>query len=256
MNILDRFRLDGKVALVTGCKRGIGRAMAVALAEAGADIIGVSATLEDQGSELEAEVRARGRNFHGFSCDFSDRKALYVFIERVKAEHPQVDILVNNAGTQWRKPAHEFPDEAWDHVLEVNLNAQFILTREFGKEMLKRKYGKVIFIASVISFQGGITIPAYAASKGGVVQLTRAFANEWAAHGINVNAIAPGYVDTDMNVALMNDPDRHPAILARIPSGRWAKPEDFKGAAVFLASDACAYMSGSVITIDGGWMSR
>jgi len=255
MGILDQFRLDGRTALVTGCKRGIGKALAIALADAGADVVGVSATLEP-GSDVETEIKSLGRKYFAYQCDFSKRELLYQFINKVKSECPPIDILVNNAGTQWRKPVHEFPDEAWDHVMEVNLNAQFLLTREFGKEMIKRQWGKVIFIASVIAFQGGITIPAYAASKGGVVQLTRSFANEWASQGVNVNAIAPGYINTDINEALINDETRYPAILNRIPAGRWGEPEDFKGAVVFLASDACSYMNGSVVTVDGGWLSR
>lgn len=256
MNILEQFKLDGKIALVTGCKRGIGKAMAIGLAEAGADIIGVSATLEELGSEVEKEVRALGRNFKGFQCDFSDRKALYAFIERVKTEFPRIDILVNNAGTILRKPAVDHPDEYWDKVIEVNQSAQFILSREFGKEMVKRKSGKIIFTASLLTFQGGITVPGYAASKGAIGQMTMAFANEWAPYGINVNAIAPGYIATDNTEALRNNPERANSILARIPAGRWGNPEDFKGPTVFLASDAANYMNGSIVLVDGGWMGR
>ena len=185
------FSLEGKTALVTGCKRGIGFAMAEALAEAGADILGVSASLEPEGSEIEKAVKALGRSFKAYQCDFSDRKALYSFIEKVKSENPKIDILVNNAGTIMRKPAAEHPDEYWDKVIEVNQNAQFILTREIGKEMVARGSGKVIFTASLLTFQGGITVPGYAASKGAIGQLTKAFANEWAAKGVQINAIAP-----------------------------------------------------------------
>lgn len=256
MSVLDLFRLDGKVALVTGCRRGIGKAMALALAEAGADIAGVSQNLEASGSEIEREVLARGRRFRGYACDFGDRTALYAFIERVKRDFPVIDILVNNAGTILRKPAAEHPDEYWDRIIEVNLNAQFILSREIGKEMVKRGAGKIIFTASMLSFQGGITVPSYAAAKGGIAQLTKALANEWAAHGVQVNAIAPGYIATDNTAALRADPVRNPAILARIPAGRWGDPEDFRGAVVFLASAASDYVTGSILVVDGGWLAR
>nr|WP_044210149.1 SDR family NAD(P)-dependent oxidoreductase [Flammeovirga sp. EKP202] len=256
MGILNKFQLEGKVALVTGCKRGIGKAMAVGLAEAGADIIGVSASLELEGSEVQKEVEERGKKFKAYQCDFSDRKALYDFILTVKANHPQIDILVNNAGTILRTPAAEHPDEMWDTVIEVNQNAQFILTREIGKEMVARGEGKVIFTASLLTFQGGITVPGYAASKGAVGQLTMAFANEWASKGVNVNAIAPGYISTDNTEALRNDPERSTSILSRIPAARWGDPEDFAGPVVFLASEAAAYMHGSIMLVDGGWMGR
>ncbi len=250
------FSLEGRTALVTGCKRGIGFAMAEALAEAGADILGVSASLEPEGSEIEKAVKAKGRKFKAYQCDFSDRKALYSFIEKVKSENPKIDILVNNAGTIMRKPAAEHPDEYWDKVIEVNQNAQFILTREIGKEMVARGSGKVIFTASLLTFQGGITVPGYAASKGAIGQLTKAFANEWAAKGVQINAIAPGYIATDNTQALRDNEERSEAILARIPAGRWGQPEDFKGPIVFLASKASDYMNGSILTVDGGWMGR
>lgn len=256
MSILNTFSLEGKTALVTGCKRGIGKAMAIALAEAGADVIGVSASLEANGSDVEKEITSLGRLFKGYSCDFGNREALYAFISKVKSDFPVVDILVNNAGTILRKPAAEHDDDLWDKVIEVNLNAQFVLTREFGKEMVGRGYGKVIFTASLLTFQGGITVPGYAASKGGIGQLTMAFANEWAGKGVNVNAIAPGYIDTDNTEALRQDPIRSEQILARIPAGRWGKPDDFKGPTVFLASDASQYMSGHTMLVDGGWMGR
>ena len=256
MSIVDKFSLKGKVALVTGCKRGIGKAMALGLAEAGADIIGVSATLETSGSEVEKEVKALGRNFKGYACDFSNRDMLYAFIKEVKKDFPRIDILVNNAGTILRAPAAEHPDEYWDKVIEINQSAQFILTREIGKDMLENGSGKIIFTASLLTFQGGITVPGYAASKGAVGQLTMAFANEWAGKGINVNAIAPGYIATDNTQALREDAVRSEQILARIPAGRWGTPEDFKGPAVFLASDASSYMNGSIMLVDGGWMGR
>lgn len=256
MSVIDLFRLDGKTALVSGCRRGIGRAMAVGLAEAGADIVGVSAQLEDDGGEVAKEVTALGRSFRAYRCDFADRQSLYDLVSRVKAECPPIDILVNNAGTILRKPAAEHPDEYWDRVININLSAQFVLTREFGKDMVARGRGKVIFTASLLTFQGGITVPGYAASKGGVGQLTMAFANEWAKHGVNVNAIAPGYVATDNTAALRVDPERAPAILSRIPAGRWGEANDFKGPVVFLASAASDYMHGTIMIVDGGWMGR
>lgn len=256
MGILEQFRLDGRTAVVTGCRRGIGLAIATALAEAGADIAGVSASQEPSGSKVETIVTSLGRRFRGYSCDFSDRKSTYRFIEQVTADFPVIDILVNNAGTILRKPAAEHPDDYWDKVLEVNLSSGFVLTRELGRRMVERGYGKVIFTASLLTFQGGITVPGYAAAKGGVGQLVKAFANEWAGKGVNVNAIAPGYVSTDNTEALRQDPVRNPAILARIPAGRWGDPDDFKGVAVFLASDASRYVHGSIVTVDGGWMGR
>jgi 2-deoxy-D-gluconate 3-dehydrogenase len=256
VSILDQFRLDGQTALVTGCKRGIGRAFAQALAEAGADIVGVSATLESSGSAVEQDVAERGRSFCGYACDFADRKALYAFIEQVKRDVPQIDILVNNAGTILRKPAAEHPDEWWDTVIEVNLNAQFVLAREFGKLMLERGKGKIVFTASLLTFQGGITVPGYAASKGGIGQLTMALANEWAGKGVQVNAIAPGYIATDNTAALRADPVRSKAILERIPAGRWGKPEDMMGAVLYLCSPASDYVNGAILTVDGGWMGR
>lgn len=256
MSTLDLFRLDGKTALVTGCKRGIGKAMALALAEAGADIIGVSASLETSGSAVEQEVTALGRSFRGYRCDFADRTALYAFIHQAQADTPVIDILINNAGTILRAPAAEHPDEYWDQVLEVNLSAQFVLSREMGKGMVERGRGKIIFTASVLTFQGGITVPGYAASKGGIGQLTKALANEWAGKGVQVNAIAPGYVRTDNNQALQDDPVRFNAILERIPAGRWGEVDDFKGPVLFLASDASNWVNGEILTVDGGWMGR
>ena len=254
--ILEQFNLSGKTALVTGCKRGIGKAIAEGLAEAGADIIGVSASLEPERSDVEKEVTKLGRKFKAYQCDFSDRDSLYAFINKVKEENKTIDILVNNAGTILRKPAEEHPDEYWDKVIEVNLNAQFILTREFGKEMVNKGYGKIIYTASLLSFQGGITVPGYAASKGGIKQLTMAFANEWAGKGVNVNAIAPGYISTDNTQALRENEVRSRQILERIPAGRWGEPEDFKGAVVYLCSDAARYVHGTTLTVDGGWMGR
>ncbi|MGI9402572.1 MAG: SDR family NAD(P)-dependent oxidoreductase, partial [Rhizobiaceae bacterium] len=212
MSILRSFDLSGKTALVTGSKRGIGRAMAEALAEAGADIIGVSASMEPGGGELGDSVRAIGRAFSAYQCNFGNRTEVHRFAETVKSDHPQIDILVNNAGTIKRKPATEHDDELWDAVIEVNLSAQFVLTREIGKTMVERGNGKIIFTASLLTFQGGITVPGYAASKGGIGQLTKAFANEWASHGVNVNAIAPGYIETDNTQALQDDEVRYRSI--------------------------------------------
>jgi 2-dehydro-3-deoxy-D-gluconate 5-dehydrogenase len=256
MGILDQFRLDGSTALVTGCRRGIGRGIAVALAEAGADLVGVSRSLEPSGSDIEREVLRRGRKFKGYMCDFANRQALDAFIKQVLAEVPRIDVLVNCAGAILRKPAAEHPDDYWDAMIEINLNSQFILSREIGRKMLEKRAGKIIFIASLLTFQGGITVPGYSASKGGIGQLTKALANEWAAKGVQVNAIAPGYISTDNTVALRADPERNAAILARIPAGRWGEPEDLQGAAVFLASHASDYVNGTIITVDGGWMAR
>ncbi|MEM7718106.1 MAG: SDR family oxidoreductase [Pseudomonadota bacterium] len=249
------FDLSGKTALVTGAKRGIGKGIAEGLAAAGADIVGVSATLEKD-SDVEQAVTAMGRDFQGYACDFSDRAALHDFIATLGSSGIQPDILVNNAGTILRAPAADHPDADWDTVIEVNLNAQFVLSREIGRGMIERGFGKIIFTASLLTFQGGITVPGYAASKGGIGQLTKALSNEWASKGVNVNAIAPGYIATDNTEALRNDPVRQKAILDRIPAGRWGTPQDFVGPAVFLASDASAYVHGEILTVDGGWMGR
>lgn len=250
------FSLEGKTALVTGCKRGIGKAMAIGLAKAGAQIIGVSASLEEQGSEVEKAVLQTGQSFKAYTCNFADREALYAFIKKVKSDFPKIDILVNNAGTIMRKPAAEHPDDYWDKVIEVNLNAQFVLSREFGKDMVYRNEGKIIFTASLLSFQGGITVPGYAASKGGIAQLTKALANEWGKNNVQVNAIAPGYIRTDNTEALQKDPVRSENILNRIPAARWGSPEDMVGPLVFLASKAGNYVNGHILTVDGGWMAR
>ena len=252
--ILDKFNLKGKTAIVTGSNRGIGQYYSLALAEAGADIIGVS--YEGDFSETKKLIDATGRKFNSYVSDFSDRKDLYKFINQLKSDFSKIDILVNNAGIILRNPISEHSDEYWDKVIEVNLSAQFILTREIGKLMVKKGYGKIVFIASLLSFQGGITVPGYAASKGGVKQLTMAFANEWASKGVTVNAIAPGYIATDNTKALRENPDRNKAILDRIPAGRWGMPEDLMGTVVFLCSDASNYLNGSVVTVDGGWMGR
>lgn len=252
----NSFDLTGKIALVTGCKRGIGMAMAIGLAEAGADIIGVSANLELAGSQVAKAVEAVGRQFKAYQADFSNRDSLYAFIQQLKADYSRIDILVNNAGTILRNPAAEHSDEFWDEVLEVNLSSQFILSREIGSRMIDQGSGKIVFTASLLSFQGGINVPGYAASKGGIARLTMALANEWAGKGVNVNAIAPGYISTDNTTALREDKERSASILGRIPAGRWGEPEDFKGPVVFLASDASNYVHGTILTVDGGWMGR
>jgi len=250
------FDLSGKVALVTGCNRGIGKAMAEALAEAGADIIGVSATLELSGSETENAVRALGRDFKAYQCDFSNRSAVKDFSKKVLAENKVIDILINNAGTILRQPAAEHSDEFWDKVIEINLNSQFVISREIGARMIENGSGKIIFTASLLTFQGGINVPGYAASKGAIGSLIKAFSNEWASKGINVNGIAPGYISTDNTEALRKDEDRSKSILGRIPAARWGETEDFKGPVVFLASKAADYVHGTILTVDGGWMGR
>ncbi len=249
------FRVDGKLALVTGSSRGIGKAIAIALAESGADIIGVSSKPEP-GSEVEKAVQAAGKKFYSYQCDLTDRKSLYSFIEKVKTDHPKIDILINNAGHILRKPVAEHPDEYWDTIININLNAQFILTREIGKRMIEQGAGKIVFTASLLSFQGGITVPGYAASKGAIASLIKSFANEWAKHGVNVNGVAPGYIATDNTAQLRADAERNAAILSRIPANRWGTPEDLTGAFVFLSSPASDYMNGTIITVDGGWMGR
>jgi 2-deoxy-D-gluconate 3-dehydrogenase len=256
VNTLSLFNLSGKTALVTGCNRGIGKSMALALAEAGADIIGVSASLALQGSEIEQEVNNLDRNFKAYQADFSDRAHLYQFVQNVQQDFPNIDILVNNAGTILRNPAAEHSDEYWDKVLNINLNAPFLLAREIGKNMIQRGSGKIIFTASLLTFQGGINVPGYAASKGAIGSLVKALANEWAGKGVNVNGIAPGYIATDNTEALRKDSVRSKAILDRIPAGRWGEPADFKGVTVFLASAASDYVNGTIVTVDGGWMGR
>jgi 2-deoxy-D-gluconate 3-dehydrogenase len=248
--------LNGQTALITGARRGLGRAISVGLAQAGADIVGVSTTQEEAGSEVQRLVEAEGVSFLGRSCDLTDRGAVYELLSWLGESGVQIDILVNNAGTIIRNPAVEHHDEDWDHVLEVNLSAPFVLARELGRQMIERRYGKIIFTASLLSFQGGITVPSYTASKSAIAGLTRALANEWAGAGVNVNAIAPGYMDTDNTEALRNDPQRSQAILERIPAGRWGTGEDVAGAAVFLASRSADYIHGTVLTVDGGWMGR
>jgi len=260
MNHQNRFQLVGKTALVTGCYQGIGEAIAIALAQAGADIVGLDRSFtgskSDKDTHLARSVVGAGREFRAYGCDFSDRPSLYATINKIKAEAPAIDILINNAGTIKRRPASEHPDEYWDEVLEVNLTAPFILTREFGKDMAARGRGKIVFTASLLSFQGGILVPGYAASKSGIARLAMAFSNEWAAKGVNVNAIAPGYIATANTAPLRADQERSQAILARIPAGRWGEPEDLAGPVVFLCSRAADYIHGATLLVDGGWMGR
>jgi 2-dehydro-3-deoxy-D-gluconate 5-dehydrogenase len=250
------FDLTDRLAVVTGARRGIGLAIADALAAAGADIVAVSAGQEADGGAVRDRVEAHGRRFRGFAVDLGDRAAVGDLVERLDALERPVDILVNNAGTIHRTPAVDHRDDAWDRVLEVNLTAPFLLARALGARMVDRGDGKVIFIASLLSFQGGITVPSYTASKHGVAGLVKALANEWAARGVNVNGIAPGYIATDNTRALRDDPERSGAILERIPAGRWGRPDDLAGAAVFLASSASDYVHGTIVAVDGGWLAR
>ena len=248
------FDLTGRLAVVTGAKRGIGYALAEALAAAGADVIGVSATLEPEGSAVAAAVAAHGRSFETRTVDFADRDAVLALGNELANAAP--DILVNNAGTIERAPAIEHPLASWDRVLQIDLTSQFVLTQALARPMIARGSGKVIFTASLLSFQGGINVPGYTAAKSGVAGLTKALSNEWASLGVNVNAIAPGYIATDNTKALREDPDRNRSILDRIPAGRWGQPSDLGGATVFLASAASDYVNGITLPVDGGWLGR
>lgn len=249
------FSLEDRRALVTGASRGLGQALAVALAEAGADV--VCASTHPGGTDETAErVRAHGRQAWQVAADLADRAALHAMMQAAEDRAGRIDILVNNAGTIRRHPAAAFPMEDWDAVLDVNLDAVFLLARHFGRRMIERGAGKIINIASLLSFTGGITVPAYTASKHAVAGLTKALANEWARHNVQVNAIAPGYFRTDNTQALQDDPVREPAIRERIPAGRWGDPADLGGAAVFLASPASDYINGHVLVVDGGWTAR
>ncbi|WUJ67806.1 SDR family oxidoreductase [Kribbella soli] len=251
---MNPFDLTGRLAVVTGAKRGIGFAVAEALAAAGADIIGVSATLDPASSAIGDRVRELGRDFSGHRVDFADRDQVTDFAEAL--DDRQVDILVNNAGTIRRAPAAEHPLDWFDEVLEVDLTSAFVLSQILGRRMLEAEYGRIVFTASLLSFQGGINVPGYAAAKSGALGLVRALSNEWAGRGVTVNGIAPGYIATDNTQALRDDPDRARAILERIPAGRWGTAEDIAGAAVYLASDAARYVTGTVLPVDGGWLAR
>jgi 2-dehydro-3-deoxy-D-gluconate 5-dehydrogenase len=250
------FRTENKIALVTGCSSGIGMDIAIELANSGADIIGVSNDMPLTGSDVSKAVEAAGKKYYAYQADFSNRDSVYAFLEKVKADHPRIDILINNAGHIMREPAATHSDKFWDTIIDINLNAQFVITREIGKRMMEQKYGKIVFTCSLLSFQGGINVPGYAASKGAVSSLLKAFANEWAAHGVTVNGVAPGYIATNNTTALRADEDRSAAILSRIPAGRWGQTSDLSGAYVFLSSPASDYINGTIITVDGGWMGR
>ena len=254
--ILDQFKLDGRIALITGASRGLGQAMALGLAEAGADIVGLDRSGSD--ADTGAQVRALGRRFYEITADLRETSAadLNAIVAEVQREMGALDILVNNAGIIRRAPALDFSEEDWDDVLHINLRAVFFLSQAAARVMLPRAHGKIINVASMLSFQGGITVPSYTAAKSGVAGLTRALANEWARHGINVNAIAPGYMATDNTAPLRADTARAESILGRIPAGRWGTPDDLQGAAVFLASEAARYLHGAIVPVDGGWLAR
>ncbi|NNC38918.1 MAG: 2-dehydro-3-deoxy-D-gluconate 5-dehydrogenase KduD [Hyphomonadaceae bacterium] len=249
------FDLSSKTAVVTGASRGIGQAIAIGLAQAGADIVAI-ASRADNASETVAQIKKLGRKAMAVGCDQSSPEAIKAAVKSAYELSGSVDILVNNAGTIRRSPARDYSDEDWSAVIDTNLTGVFQFCRAVGGNMIDQGHGKIINIASLLSFQGGITVPAYAASKGGVSQLTKALANEWASDGVQVNAIAPGYIATDNTAALQSNPERNASILARIPTGRWGQATDIAGAAVFLASPASNYVNGHILTVDGGWMAR
>jgi 2-deoxy-D-gluconate 3-dehydrogenase len=253
--IIDRFRLDGKLALVTGASSGLGQAIAIALAEAGADVACHCRTT-GQADATISEIEKIGRKAFKVTGDLSDESMSGTMVDKVISEFGQLDILINNAGTIRRSPAVEYSRDDWNTVIQVNLSSVFRLSQAAGKHMTERGTGKIVNIASLLSFQGGITVPAYTASKSAVAGLTKALANEWAKFNVNVNAIAPGYIETKNTEPLRADDTRNRQILERIPSGRWGRPEDIAGAAVFLSSEASRYVQGHVLVVDGGWMAR
>ncbi|WP_045234855.1 2-dehydro-3-deoxy-D-gluconate 5-dehydrogenase KduD [Deinococcus pimensis] len=250
----DPFSLRGRVALVTGGATGIGAAIAAALARAGADVAVTSHHAPTR--DVAAQVRSHGRRFADLPADLATASDVLALPDRVERELGPLDVLVNNAGIIRRHDALSFPDEDFDAVLDVNLRATWHLSRACARSMLRRGHGKIINVASLLAFQGGVRVSAYTASKHAVAGLTKALANEWAARGVNVNALAPGYVDTDNTRALRDDPTRARQILERIPAGRWGRPEDLAGAAVFLASNASDYVHGHLLVVDGGWLAR
>jgi 2-dehydro-3-deoxy-D-gluconate 5-dehydrogenase len=254
MGILDQFRLDGKLALVTGSASGLGRAIALALAEAGATV--ACHGNRRSADETSGTIRSLGCESQTFTADLGVPSGADSLYEAVSAAMGVPDILVNNAGTIYREAAETYGSQAWMNVMQVNLNSVFRLCQLAGREMLEQRQGKIVNIASLLSFQGGIRVPAYAASKGGIAQLTKALANEWADRNVQVNAIAPGYFRTENTFALQTDEIRNRQILERIPASRWGEPEDIAGAAVFLASPASSYINGEVLVVDGGWMAR
>jgi len=251
---VDYFRLDGKVAIVTGGTRGLGGAMAYGLAQAGADIVIVQRSSNE--TEAASKIRELGRKCETLSYDIGQLENIPKIVNDVKEKFGHIDILINNAGVQRRSPSTDFLDHDWDLVMQVNAKSVFFLCQAVGREMLDQGKGKIVNVASLLSFQGGVNVPAYAASKGAVAQFTKALSNEWASRGVNVNAIAPGYMVTDMNTALIEDEMRNEQILQRIPAKRWGRPEDMVGAVIFLASDSSNYVNGEIITVDGGWMGR
>ncbi|MEL6671146.1 MAG: 2-dehydro-3-deoxy-D-gluconate 5-dehydrogenase KduD [Bacteroidota bacterium] len=252
---MQTFSVKNKVALVTGASRGLGQAIAVGLAEAGAVVI-CSSSREGGTDATLALIREKGGTAYGLAADLSQRGEIQDLYHQAVAKAGPIDILVNNGGTIARHPATDFPQEAWDRVLEVNLSAAFFLSQLVGKSMIERQQGKIINIASMLSYSGGITVPAYTASKHGIAGITKALANEWAAHNIQINAIAPGYMRTDNTQALQDNPERNQAITARIPAGKWGLPEDMVGPVLFLASEASNYVNGTILNVDGGWMAR
>ncbi len=249
------FSLKGRVALVTGASRGLGQAMALGLADAGADVLCASSQTHGADDTL-AEIRKRGRRAEPLVADLADRDAVVALAQEAERVFGSVDILVNNAGTIRRHPAVNYTMDEWDAVMRPNLDAVWILSQQLGRGMIARKHGKIINIASLLSFSGGLTVPAYTASKHAVAGLTKALANEWASFGVNVNAIAPGYFVTDNTERLRNDASRSAEISTRIPAGRWGEPSDIAGAVVFLASPASNYVNGHLLVVDGGWMAR
>ncbi len=252
--ILDNFHLTNQVAIVTGCNTGLGQGMALALAQAGADIVGINVSAPD---ETRGQVEATGRSFFDLRADLSDTASIPDLVAQAKARFGRVDILVNNAGIIRREDAIKFDEKDWDDVIDLNLKTVFFFAQAAARHFIAQgDGGKIINVASMLSFQGGVRVPSYTASKSGVIGITRALANEWAGHRINVNAIAPGYMATNNTAALRADESRNSSILERIPAGRWGVPDDLAGPVVFLASRASDYVNGYTVAVDGGWLAR